>query len=105
MRLNLCALVGCLARDPHTSWEGEGKQVTGLTLKVQKPHSTFVLYVPVQCFGKSAEQAALLEAETLVSVEGHLGYKSYVDTQGEKCSTIVVIARQITVLQSAEVPV
>jgi single-stranded DNA-binding protein len=103
MNLNVCALVGTLARDPRTAFEGEGKQTTSFTVQVQEAGVRLVLYVRVQCFGKYAEQAAELSAEDLVSIEGRLRWQSYV-YHGKKRSTLCVVARQITVLQPAELP-
>jgi single-stranded DNA-binding protein len=40
--MNSCTLVGALIRDPHTHFEGEGKQHTSFTLKVREAGSTFI---------------------------------------------------------------
>jgi single-stranded DNA-binding protein len=92
-----------LTRDPSTTFEGDGKQTTWFTVQVQDAGARFVLYVPVTCYGRCAEQAATLSAEDLVAVQGRLGWKTY-EHHGEKRSTLCVLAQTVSVLQSAALP-
>lgn len=99
--LNTCAIVGALARDPYRRVQPESDlPVVSLTIRVDEPGKDgrmFSTYIPVECYGQCAMQAETLSKETWVAVTGKLGWKSY-EKQGEKRSTLMVVARQISVL-------
>ena len=104
MSLNTCAIVGVLSREPSTKFEPSGSQTTALTVRcdeVGRDGQTHALYVSVQCYGKTADQAATLGLDDVVAVEGKLMFKAYADRDGQKRSTLCVLARQIQVLASA----
>jgi single-stranded DNA-binding protein len=107
MSLNICALVGTLARDPRTAFAGEGQQTTTFTLALVEPGregKPFTLYVPCIAWGKAAEAAAVLNAEDLVSVQGKLCWRKYVDKHGQERSMLTVNVREVSVVQPAALP-
>jgi hypothetical protein len=95
------SLVDPHARDPHARFEDAGSQVTTFPLVITEPGKegqTFSLCVGCESYGRTAEHAATLSAEDVVSVEGKLKYPSSIDKQGQKKSTLCVLVRALTVL-------
>lgn len=107
--MNSVCPVGVLSRNPAVRFEGDnGSQVTTFTLAISEPGrdgGTFLLYVNCIAWGKPAEAAADLEAETLVSVEGKLCWRKNIDKQGHDKSSMAVMLRQLAVLQPTAVEV
>jgi single-stranded DNA-binding protein len=104
--LNTCAIVGHLERDPHVRLQAEsGHQVVSFTVRVEEPGKdgrAFSTFIPVECYGRCATHAETLSKDVCMAVEGQLGWKSD-EKHGEKRSTLMVVARQISVLTPVEV--
>jgi Single-strand binding protein family len=108
--LNSVSLVGILERDPVTKFEGDrGIQVTTFTLRLDEPGKgakagqVFRVYIPVECYTTTAERAADLNAGDLVGLEGKLVWRRATDPNGQKPGSLVVFARQVSLLQAAAV--
>jgi hypothetical protein len=104
--LNMVAVTGLLERDPATKFEDNGTQFATFTLRVEevgKDGAVFKTFVPIECYGRTAERAAGCGAGDVVGVEGKLKWKSSVDQRGEKRSTLCVLARQVSVVVPARV--
>ena len=102
--LNTVVLSGLLDRDPVTTFQEDGQQMTRFTLRCEetgKAGAVFRLYVPVECYGKTAERAAELGAGDVVGIEGKLKWRSTTDRHGEKKGSLCMLARQVSVLVSA----
>jgi single-stranded DNA-binding protein len=102
--LNTLVLSGALERDPSTSFQDDGQQLTRFTLRVEeqgKAGAVFKLWVAVECYGKTAERAAALGAGAVVGVEGKLKWRSTTDKHGEKKGSLCMLARQVSVLVPA----
>lgn len=104
--MNTICLIGTLTRAPTVRFEGEGVQVCTFTLRVQeatREGKPWVLYAPCVSYGKAADQASLLSAEDLISVQGKLSWRKQAHKCGQEHSGLVVQAREISVLQGAAV--
>ena len=91
--MNTLALVGTLTRSPTTRFEGDGLQMTTLTLAVPEPAKdgrTFTLYVPCVAYGRAADACSVLEAETLVALQGKLSWRKQQGKCGQDHSQLVV---------------
>ena len=65
--MNSVNLVGRLSRAPIVRFEGDGRKVTTFTLQIQEPGrdgTAYTLYVNCVAWGKTAEAAGTLEAES-----------------------------------------
>ena len=105
--MNTVALVGTVTRTPSTKFEGEGLQLTSLTLAVAEPGregKPYTLYVPCVSYGRAADACSLLTAETLVAVQGKLSWRTRPGKCGQEHSTLVVQVREVQVLQGAALP-
>ena len=97
--MNSVNLVGRLSRAPLVRFEGDGREVTTFTLQIQEPGrdgTAYTLYVNCVAWGKTAEAAGTLEAETPVAVEGKLCWRKHVDKHGQDKSALAVMARSVT---------
>jgi single-stranded DNA-binding protein len=104
--MNSVQLIGHLTRAPTTRFEGEGVQVATFTLSVPETSQggkRWTLYVPCTAYGRSADQASLLSAEDLVSIQGRLGWHKRQGKCGTEHSTLVVNVKEIVPLQGAVV--
>jgi single-stranded DNA-binding protein len=102
---NVC-LVGRLTRDPVVRFEAD-HQTTTFTLLIAesgREGATFKLFVPCVAWGKAAEAAGVLNAEDLIAVVGKLCWRKQLDKHGQEKSSICVNAREVQLLQAAEVP-
>ena len=68
-----------------------------------KEGAVFKVYIPVECYGRTAEKAGTCSAGDLVGVEGKLKWRSYLDKEHQKKGSLVVLARQVSVLVAAAV--
>lgn len=105
--INVACVTGILERDPRTKFEGDGAQMTSFTLRYEESRrdgTTFKLYIPVECYGRVAEQTATLGAGDVVGVEGRWQWRSYRERDGQKQGTLAVMARQVTVFLPAATP-
>lgn len=103
--MNMIALVGTVTRTPRTTFEGDGLQVTSLTLATLEPGrdgKVFRLFVPCVSFGRAAEACSLLTAEDLVAVQGKLSWRKHMGKCGQDHSQLIVTIREVQVLQGAE---
>lgn len=106
--LNTVCLTGTLERDPVTKVDDHGTQLVTFTVRLDesgKDNAVFKTYIPVECYGRTAERAADGGAGDVLGIEGKLKWKSYVDKHGEKRSTLCVLARQVSVLAPAAMAV
>ena len=99
--MNSVCIIGRLARDPATRFEGE-HQITTFTLAVEEKSregTPWTLYVGCTAWGKSAEQASLVSAADLVSVQGRLSWNRQKAKCGQEHSQLVVSVRELVVLE------
>ncbi len=85
MYLNECFLAGEIARDPEVSFSNNGTQITNiaLCLREERDGKEYKTYVPVECWGKSAEVLAEMQQGDPVFIKGKLRWKSWTK-DGEK---------------------
>lgn len=110
MDLNHVTLTGTPERDPITRFQDHGTQQTSWTLRVEEVNPAgqlFKLFVPVECYGTTADQAGELNAGDAVVIAGKLKWTSYTAKDGSKQSRLCVLARLVKRLASAprELPV
>ncbi len=101
MDLNHVTLTGTLERDPITRFADHGTQVTSFTLRLDEvgpAGKLFKLFVPCEAYGQAGEQAGELSA-------GKLTWTSWTDKQGQKRTSLAVLARLVKRLAAAAVAV
>ena len=106
MDLNHVTLTGNLERDPITRCVDHGTPQVSFTLKLMEAGPAgqeFKLYVPVEAYSQAAEQAGELSAGDAVLVAGTLQWTSYTDKQGQKRTSLAVLARLVKRLAPAAV--
>ncbi len=104
--LNRVFLMGNLTRDPELRYAPSGSAVTNMTLAVNNTYTDKsgekkedTLFIRVAVFGKQAESSAeYLAKGNPVFVEGRLKMNEWTTEQGEKRSTIEVVARNVQFL-------
>ena len=104
MDLNHVTLTGTLERDPITRLQDTGTPQVRFTLRVDEPGPAgqrFKLFVPVEVWGQAAEQAGELAAGEPVLVAGKLKWTSWTDKQGQKRTSLCVLARLVKRLAPA----
>ncbi len=105
MDLNHCTLTGTLARSPTTRTPEHGTPYVSFTLRVEEASSTgqlFTLFVPVECYGSAADQAGELTAGDSVLLAGKLKWTSWTDKNGQKRTSLCVLARLVKRLAPQE---
>jgi single-strand DNA-binding protein len=106
--VNAVSLVGKLTRAPIMRFENEGAETCTFTLAVQEPPSregkAWTLYIPCTSWGATAERCGLLEADTLVSVQGRLTWRKQKASCQQEHSQLVVNVKQVEALLAAEMP-
>jgi single-stranded DNA-binding protein len=104
---NSVSLVGFLELDLTTRWHGESTQVTSFTLRLEEhtAEKTYLVYVPVVAYGKTAERAADLTAGDLIGVQGKLVFRRAPDRPSEPPGRLVVMASSVGCLVPAPVAV
>ena len=106
MDLNHVTLTGTLARDPITRFADTGTQQVSVTLRVDElgpAGQLFKLFVPCEAYGQAGEQAGELHAGDAVLVAGKLKWSSSTDKQGQKRTSLCVLARLVKRLAPAAV--
>lgn len=114
-RLNRVFLMGNLTRDPELRYVPSGTAVTTFTIASDRTYTLQsgekkeeVCYVRVVVWGKLAETCGeYLSKGSPVFVEGRLQSRSWETPQGEKRSTLEVIAQNVQFLgrgKGAEAP-
>lgn len=104
MDLNHVTLTGILERDPITRFADHGTQVTSFTLRLDEvgpAGQLFKLFVPCECYASTAEAAGDLSAGEAVLVAGKLTWTSWTDKQGQKRTSLCVLARLVKRLAPA----
>lgn len=105
--LNAVNLVGWLEADLYTAFQGQGTQVTRFTvcLEEQGAEKVHRVFVPVECWGKTAERAAEFTPGDLIGVQGKLVYRRAPDRQSEHSGRLAVMASSVVCLMPAPVAV
>jgi single-stranded DNA-binding protein len=103
--LNSVSLVGWLELDLSTRWQGEASQCTTFTVRLEEQGTDKVyrVYVPVVCWGKTAERAAELTPGDVIGVQGKLVYRRAQDRPAEPTGRLVVMASSVVCLVPAPV--
>ena len=104
--MNHVALVGRLLRHPIVKFEGESQTCTFtlLVAETSREGKTFELFTPCTAWGRTAEACSLLNADDLVALQGKLTWQKRTGKCGQEHSQMAVNVREITTLQTAEVP-
>jgi single-stranded DNA-binding protein len=104
---NTVGLVGWLEGDLSTRWQGESSQCTTLTVRLEEHGAEKVhrVYVPVECWGKTAERAADLTPGDVIGVQGKLVYRRGPARPGEQTGRLLVLASSVVCLVPAPVAV
>jgi single-stranded DNA-binding protein len=105
--LNSVSLVGWLEGDLSTRWQGDASQCTTLTIHLEEQGADKVhrVYVPVVCWGKTAERAAELTPGDMIGVQGKLVYRRAPDRPGEQTGRLAVMASSVVCVMAAAVAV
>jgi single-stranded DNA-binding protein len=105
--LNAVALTGFLELDLTTRWQGDASQCTTFTMRLEEQGADKVhlVYVPVVCWGKTAERAADLSPGALIGVQGKLVYRRAPDRPAEHTGRLVVMASSVVCVMPAPVAV
>ena len=105
--LNSVSLVGWLEQDLSTRWYGEASQYTTFTVRLEEQGTDKVhcVYVPVVCWGKTAERAAELTPGDVIGVQGKLVYRRAPDRPSESTGRLVVMASSVVCLVPTSVAV
>jgi single stranded DNA-binding protein len=102
--LNHVSVTGTLARDPIVTWTDAGTQHTTFRLACVETNAAgeaFTLFVPVETYGQAADAAGALHAGTSVLISGKLRWTSWTDKQGQKRTSLCVLARLVKPLAPA----
>ena len=104
---NSVGLVGFLELDLLTKFVVESHQLTQCTLRLGEERDDQVhrVYVPVVCYGRTAERAADMSPGDLIGVQGKLVYRRGPDRQGEQTGLLTVLASSVGCLVPAPVAV
>lgn len=92
---NTVGLVGWLDVDLSTRWQGDASQCTTFTVRLEEHGADKVhrVYVPVECWGKTAECTADLTPGDLIGVQGKLVYR-----RGDPTGRLMVLASRVVCL-------
>jgi single-stranded DNA-binding protein len=104
---NAVGLVGFLELDISTRFHGERPQVTTFTVRLEEQGAEKVhrVYVPMECYGRTAERTAYLSAGTLIGVQGKLVYRRSPERDGTQTGRLTVLASSVVCLVPAPVAV
>ena len=104
--MNNVVLIGRLTKDPELRYiPGSGKAVATFTLAVNRPFKNKegqyeADFIPIQVWGKSAENAAnYLAKGRQAAVSGRLQIRTYDDQQGQKRWVTEVVADRVEFLE------
>jgi single-stranded DNA-binding protein len=99
--LNNVHLTGTVERDPVTR-NNDGSVMVGFTVRVEEANRTtgevFKVYVPIEVYGPTCDQAGQLRAGDVVMVAGKIKWTSWTGKDGQKKSSLAVLARVVRVL-------
>jgi single-stranded DNA-binding protein len=104
--LNDVFLAGTLAKDPTTSFQDNGTQVTSVRLCVLEESNgqTSRTWIPVEAWGKSAQILADLSEGDACLIQGKLQWKSW-EKDGKKQGMFIVSTWSVQALAVAEAAV
>jgi single-strand DNA-binding protein len=104
--LNEVFLAGTLAKDPTTSFQDNGTQVTQARLCVAEESNgqTYRVWVPIEGFGRAAQVLAELTEGDACLIKGKLKWKSW-EKDGKKQGTFIVSTWSVQALAVAEAAV
>ena len=95
--LNSFAATGRISRDPEVRFTSDGKAVCSVSMAISRDDKT--LWMRVSVFGKTAEAVGnYLHKGSKIAVTGYLKENKFTDKDGNKRSTIEVIANQVVFL-------
>ena len=106
--MNKCVLVGRLTKDPELKFgKGSGIAVCNFTIAVNRrfkkegqPEADFI---PVVCFGKSAEATAnYMTKGKQVSISGSIQTRNYENKEGNKVYITEVLADEVNFLEKKD---
>lgn len=106
MDLNHVTLTGTLERDPLPRCADHGMPQVRYTLRLTEAGpagQACTLFVPCEAYGQAGAQAGDLHAGDAVLVAGKLQWTSYTDKQGQKRTSLCVLARLVKRLAPAPV--
>jgi single-strand DNA-binding protein len=106
--LNRVIIMGNLARDPELRYTPAGAPVTRLTVAVNRVYTSpegerkeETSFIPVVVWGKQAESCSqYLSKGRLVLVDGRLQHRRWENAEGERRSTLEVVAQRVQFLGS-----
>lgn len=99
--MNRVIIAGNLARDPELKYTNSGKAVANFTVAVNDYKGQNASFFRVVVWEKVAENCnQYLSKGSPVLVEGRLQSRSYETAQGEKRSTVEIVAQNVQFLSS-----
>ncbi|MFN8624214.1 MAG: single-stranded DNA-binding protein [Chloroflexota bacterium] len=110
MSLNKCQIIGNLGRDPEMRYTPSGQAVTQFTVATNRNYrdqqgewQSETEWFRVVVWGQQAERTAeRLRKGHKVYVEGRIQTRQWEDQQGQKRSTVELVANQVTSLERRE---
>ncbi len=109
MSLNKCMIIGNLGRDPEMRYTPSGQAVTQFTVAVNRrwqqnnEWQEETEWFRVVVWGPQAERTAdRLRKGNKVYVEGRIQTRQWEDQQGQKRTTVELVANQVTSLERRE---
>src|SRR5262245_52448019 len=105
--MNICSLVGHVARAPAVRFEPEGiVQVCTFTLMIDErsygpARKDYTLFVPCTSYGRVAEACSTLQAQDMVAITGRLTWRPHTHKCGEQHSQLCVRVQDVAVLEPA----
>ena len=100
--INSVHLTGVVERDPVK--HHEGTPMLGFTIRVEEVNrasgEVFKVFVPIEVYGQGCDQAQGLRAGDAVLVAGKVKWTSWVGKDGQKKSSLAVLARMVRTMQS-----
>lgn len=108
MDLNHVTLTGILEQDPITRFapDGHGTQHVSFTIKcmeVGQAGQEFKVFIPIEAYASVADHTEGLKAGDAVMVAGKLKWTAYQGRDGQKKTSLCVLARLVKVLAPSHV--
>jgi single-stranded DNA-binding protein len=102
--INSVHLTGTVERDAVK--HHEGTPMVGFTIRVDEVNRAsgelFKVYVPIETYGATADQAQALRAGDAVLIGGKLKWTSWTGKDGQKKSSLAVLARLVKVIGASQ---
>jgi single-strand DNA-binding protein len=99
--MNIAAMIGNAASDPELRYTSDGKAVATFRLAVNRPGTELADFFTVVCFGRQAEVVnKYVTTGRRLGIEGRLAYRSWETKDGQKRSTVEVVANRVSLLGS-----